>query len=794
MKKFFLFFLLVQLVTLGYAKQIRKGYTDIGIEIEYDFSDVKMTPDPNDSTLMHFSIDGCHTTIGEGIPALPFSGERFEIPQGVSLGDIQIQETLEVINAKCAPAELFRSDLMVIQSTQAANVISPYNGLWPSASAWIGRTAEYRDRTIGFLNVYPIRYDYTNQQVVISKTLKITIPFLDQLMRLAASDDIDSEPHSLPKDMFTAFVPLNLQKDYDPSPLGGALLPPDVLPTLMIIAPASFEEPTRKFGKWKQRMGYSVHIEIVDDETLLNPTATKQLIQNRYKTDKKLEYVLLMGGGDIIRPFKGRYKLQFGSNTYESVTYTDLYFACMDGDDDEFPDLIIGRFPAHNIHGINAMVNKTIEYEKNPPITDSNFYNTALHISEWIDEYDPNQVASGRKGYEKSNFIWTSEWFKNMLENETNMIVKRLYYRNGDREAKFYADGSSLDPSLKSYLNTTKLSKSDISNEISNGAWYILCRSHGNIDKWTNLKYSSVEAKALRNGNKLPIIFSINCNSGIFYNPEEKNSQDYVEYSLCEDLLRNPYGGGICAIGSNGESETHYNDLLTAGIFNQLYGAPAMDFFMPGHPIFWGESGGELHEFGKIFQAALVDMILQEFPSDTDKRGLDWSFYNRECFNCLGDPTLNVPVTKPIIGELETIRNGTVENDTRMIVQTSESGTSWGYTNLDLWGPRLIERNDETFSLVGYGYVPVLFEELNSTAQVSLPMILSVRKDGTDILLQLDNTTDSTLVNRYDIYGNKVESTRCNNDGKCTLSHGNGISIITVEENGVIVDQTKINN
>lgn len=160
MKKSIVFLLLAQLITLSYAKQVKMGYTDVGIEIEYDFSDVAMSPNPSDSTTMVFSIPGFAMTLGEGLPGVPFKSEKFEVPSGVTLGDLQIQETLEVINAKCAPAESYRSDKIDNQSTQTPNVISSYTGIWPVASAVINKPAEYRDRTIGSLDQTVVhRYD-----------------------------------------------------------------------------------------------------------------------------------------------------------------------------------------------------------------------------------------------------------------------------------------------------------------------------------------------------------------------------------------------------------------------------------------------------------------------------------------------------------------------------------------------------------------------------------------------------------------------------------------------------------
>lgn len=63
MKRLLNLLIVLSFVTLSSAKVINIGYTDIGVEIEYDFTeDLAVTQNPDDPTLTKFSIPGFHNT------------------------------------------------------------------------------------------------------------------------------------------------------------------------------------------------------------------------------------------------------------------------------------------------------------------------------------------------------------------------------------------------------------------------------------------------------------------------------------------------------------------------------------------------------------------------------------------------------------------------------------------------------------------------------------------------------------------------------------------------------------
>ncbi len=795
MKRFVILAMIVlQTIILSQAKVVKMQYSDIGVEIEYDFTnDLVISPNPNDSTLSNLKIKGFSTILGQGLPALPYKNERFEIPNGVSIGAIQIQETLDTLKLKCTPAEVFRADSSVSEDVPES-FIAPYDGLWPAETALLKEPGIYRDRQIGRLLVSPVRYDYNNEQIVVDTHLKITIPFVDAPMLCSLDDE---ELHSVPNDIMSVVAPLNLQEDSEISPASPVYQPPVLQPTLMIITPASFEEQARKLSKWKQRMGYSTYVEVVTNESqLLNPDFTYQLIKNRYDTDKKLEFVLLMGGGDIIRPCEPKHIVTFHGFPNQKVP-TDFYFTCLDGKNDVYPDVIIGRLPGHNLEDISIMVDKTIQYEKNPPLNESTYYNTGIHFSEWIDGYGQN---GGEMYKEYSNLIWTSEYFRNFMEENNDLNIKRFYYNHSNREPKYYANGQCLMSDVAKYIETTG-PKSDngiymndnLNEAINKGAWYMFIRSHGAVNFWTHSFYGANHVKDLTNGEKLPILYSINCESGYFYNPQIKKDLDSnIEYSLCEEFLRKKNGGAVCALGANGLTETHINDMLSACIFQDMYPNLCVDFEIPGGSYGNYEDWNHSFEFGKICHNSLYNTltVVCDIPDMTDKEEYEFFFYNRDCYNCLGDPTLRIHRSKPIYRDAEQLRKGIDDNDPRYFIDARDNGYTFCYKNAALWGERIFGF-EGSYSLIGDGYVPIILEEYKALYPNSEPSIKSVAEEGNKLIIEIDNPSKKTSVAIRDIYGNNLRISDVST-GKYQFNKRNGILIISVEENGEIVDTQKI--
>lgn len=153
----------------------------------------------------------------------------------------------------------------------------------------------------------------------------------------------------------------------------------------LIITDASLKDAFAPLVAWKKKKG--VPAEIVDTASIGHGYPGSDMQQKiraciiDYVTNHGALWVLL-GGDDTLVPDRDCY-VECGGYVAKEMP-TDLYYACLDdanwdddgdtqfgeaGDDtiDMTPDVFVGRFPARTAAHVQAMVTKTIDYERAAP-------------------------------------------------------------------------------------------------------------------------------------------------------------------------------------------------------------------------------------------------------------------------------------------------------------------------------------------------------------------------------------------------------------------------------------------
>lgn len=779
---------------------VRAKHPDIklaeeSISFSYTFDDLEIHRSTNDPSALSFIIPGFQNIIGTGLPALPKRVEKFIVPEGYSIGELQVIEKSDTIYGECLPAKTLHSNSF--EGEFSDQPITPYSGVWPMTSVQLESTGIYRDQQIARISIMPVRYDYTNKCFIQSLELTYNITLVPNAMCLTDNSSVikhNINPENLKSKLTIPPFTDVLQPAIEtrpPNPEDDPVYYGTACEKILIICPQDLKEQAERLGKWKQRIGYSYEVYTPLNETdLYDPNLTQTLIKNRYSSERNLEYVILFGSGERIIPFKSPITVEFAV-TQDRVTtkvprtpYTDFYFGCMDGEKDLFADVCIGRIPAYNEGEARIMVDKIINYEKEPPLEADNFFNTGLHISEW-----------------DHNFIWTSEWFYNYMEDR-NFNIDRVYYANlKNGHPKTYIDGTPLPLELQYPNFKWDGTAKDIQDKWNEKGYnYVLCRGHANVTQWTNMIFDSSQAYLLKNGNKLPFVFSINCLSGAFY-----DGQSYRTRSLCERLLTNRRGGAIAVIGASDYSCDEYNDIITAAL---MYGinpdAFGSDFVLPGMDMMWGRFGNEYFQFGRLLEYGRELMLEQIVPKDesldTEKEPLTWKnyYYNRDVYNVLGDPTLRMYLGRPNIINVEDVMSGASQPkyDSRRIIIAGKNGTTGYLTDFKEWGPKMVVPGDSTISIIGNKYVPVLMEEyqaknVNMTGEGKISFS-NISKSGNDINVILTDIQPNTEIAIYNVVGDEIYSQNIN-DKNITISKvGNGFKIITLKVEGEIVDYKRI--
>ena len=294
-----------------------------------------------------------------------------------------------------------------------------------------------------------------------------------------------------------------------------------------------------------------------------NEIKIKRYIKELYdKTNKRLKYVLL-GGDDEIVPVKYCQVLKISdiyNTTYKCDVPTDIFYGCFDGDFlwdanndgisgdvsndniDYFPEVYVSRFPARTISHINAMVYKTLNYEKNPPI--GNWCHNVLNTG--------SMLARKNDAEYKSDTI-SKYTFKKYLESP---YIFKLFDSN------------------TSYLNggDYELNLDNIHKELSRGYHFVNVLCHGQNTYWEftdteRYKYGISYALDLYTSRPMHIA-TMACHTNSFHLAEPCLSEAFMRNKNCNVVTywgSSSYGWTSTSKKALGPSDNlilNYYDLL----------------------------------------------------------------------------------------------------------------------------------------------------------------------------------------------------------------------------------------
>ncbi|RLD50300.1 MAG: hypothetical protein DRJ05_19790, partial [Bacteroidetes bacterium] len=121
------------------------------------------------------------------------------------------------------------------------------------------------------------------------------------------------------------------------------------------------------FIDWKNQQGYKVEVMTLESG-FEDPQDFKTYISSLYTSDN-LEYILMAGdaypnggsgGGDNIVP------MYYWAPSGEDASYSDSWYTCMDGSDDHYADIAIGRITYDNLTELELQIQKTLDHYMAP--------------------------------------------------------------------------------------------------------------------------------------------------------------------------------------------------------------------------------------------------------------------------------------------------------------------------------------------------------------------------------------------------------------------------------------------
>ena len=166
-------------------------------------------------------------------------------------------------------------------------------------------------------------------------------------------------------------------------------------------------------------------------------------------------------------------------------------------------------------------------------------------------------------------------------------------------------------------------------------------RDHGSPSGWAHPDYDVANVTGgLANGDLTPVVYSINCASGLFDNETAGPSQGTVPGGVyfAEQLLRENDGGAVAVIGDTRNSNTWSNNAFLRGLIDATW---------PDHDPDYGEDTS-LRRIGDIMNYAKTYTIMQiGAASSTPEVEFEHALDTLNLYHVYGDPTLEMRIANP---------------------------------------------------------------------------------------------------------------------------------------------------
>ncbi len=600
------------------------------IEVEYNFNNIDVyNIERNDKLLQLIKIKGFSLMDNVGKPALPCYNDIFVVPQKEEI-QIKIVESRfeEFDNYYIHPAIEPQLDNIQIDSIFQLNFDSntyASSTFYPSSIVEIISIQDYREIPIAFIQIRPIQFNPESRKIRCYSKIKYHI--------ICPSDNkkninfIGNESLNVIKNtQSNAFV---TDSKYLQSVIKTGSLSSSSDRNYIIITTTEFLDAANEFADWKTLLGHSC--EVVSQASWTS-NQVKNAINTRYSNwNPKPEFFLIIGDHEDVPG-------EVFTSTYGDYA-SDLYYACMGGTGDYTPDMAHGRISVSNLEEAYVVLRKIMNYELNPT-SSSEFYENGLHCAMFEDDSTDSDEDgindTPPDGYADKRFTHTSEEIRDYLLNKgytinrvyaTTDIVTPRFYNNG-----FYSDGQAIPSELRkdiySFYPWTGNS-SQINSELNSGRFFMLHRGHGDYYQFGFPFYSINDVNNLNNGNKLPVMFNIHCQSGGFIQ----------SVCLAEKLIRRTNGGAVGVFAASQASYSGRNDALAVGMFDAIWSNPGLipDFGSGGISNPTVNNHADIFKMGNVLNQGLLRM------------GQTWglSEYTNRVFHYFGDPSMEMYTAYP---------------------------------------------------------------------------------------------------------------------------------------------------
>ncbi|MBT7788531.1 MAG: T9SS type A sorting domain-containing protein [Calditrichaeota bacterium] len=259
--------------------------------------------------------------------------------------------------------------------------------IFPPHVAEISEPFIIRGARIVKVTTYPLQYDPVNDEYIHNEQIRTSIVY---------TDEEPINPVEVPTRRNRSQVFLKFIRDYA---INGDIVGRDdpdrdetnpYLGHYLIVTHENCLEYLGEFIEWKRKSGYKVDILIAAEPT--NANTTWDQIRDRYNeylnqgTDP-FDYLLIVGDLDNLERLDvdGQWMLipPVGRSTWPlDNPHGDYYFGCLNGNNDQYADVGIGRWPSGSVERLGIASGRTMLYEATPNMEDEEWFERAASFSQ----------------------------------------------------------------------------------------------------------------------------------------------------------------------------------------------------------------------------------------------------------------------------------------------------------------------------------------------------------------------------------------------------------------------------